>query len=253
MQLHSSIRISIPEPCNVPWESMSPLDAEKRYCSSCERVITDFSKMSDAELLAYFQKSQKVCGRLTEDQLNRNLFSVPAKELGKWKPLLLLSSLLLGLPAFAQRPQTEKEVISQSVKNVNEQEEKQHVVITGVVSDSASSRPLPLMQLFLRTGTDTVRFFTDKDGCYSVTVLCNKSDSIELEVADPFYETSRFRFSATESTVSCNFALVREERRIAITGGAVAVCAYTGDIAVVPVKQKPVRGFFYRLFHRKRY
>lgn len=49
--------------------------AEGKFCSSCEKVVVDFSKMSDAKIHEYFlaYKDQKTCGRFLQSQVDRAL------------------------------------------------------------------------------------------------------------------------------------------------------------------------------------
>jgi hypothetical protein len=44
-----------------------------RYCGACEKVVVDFSRMSDAEVIGYFaaRPSERVCGRFRPDQLEQ--------------------------------------------------------------------------------------------------------------------------------------------------------------------------------------
>lgn len=65
------IELSIPSPCHQSWQGMS--DTEKgRYCQSCKKEVIDFSRMSNTQLVAYFNSigNEKVCGRFYRDQLN---------------------------------------------------------------------------------------------------------------------------------------------------------------------------------------
>lgn len=63
-------RISIPSPCSADWSKMTPA-AQGRFCSLCSLTVVDFTKMSDAEIKAYFQcyGRQKTCGRFSQSQL----------------------------------------------------------------------------------------------------------------------------------------------------------------------------------------
>lgn len=99
------LRISIDDPCKVPWEGMTPVDSEQRHCSSCDRVITDFSQMSDDELMLYFTHSKgNICGRFSNQQLNRPMPLLPAKTQPArwWRTLLLLPLALFSKNARAQ-------------------------------------------------------------------------------------------------------------------------------------------------------
>jgi len=74
------MQISIPSPCTQSWDQMSP-SGEGRYCRSCEKTVVDFTRMSDAELLARLQKKpgQPLCGRFRGDQVERPLIH-PVKQ-----------------------------------------------------------------------------------------------------------------------------------------------------------------------------
>ena len=73
-QLH----LSIPEPCHENWNQMSP-NEQGRFCNSCAKTVVDFSIMTDAQLLFYFEnlKNENVCGHLYEDQLERSIQALP--------------------------------------------------------------------------------------------------------------------------------------------------------------------------------
>ena len=84
---------------------MSPVDDIQRHCSSCEKVITDFSNMSDDELMLYFRHSKgKTCGRFSNNQLNRRMKLLPQKteKAYWWKTLLLIPLSLLSKNSKAQ-------------------------------------------------------------------------------------------------------------------------------------------------------
>lgn len=67
------LRVSIPEPCHENWNHMSPTD-KGRHCNSCDKVVVDFSTMSDTQIVDYFKAvNTKTCGRFRSDQLNRDI------------------------------------------------------------------------------------------------------------------------------------------------------------------------------------
>ena len=72
--MQQSIQLTIPEPCHQDWNNMSPND-QGRFCASCSKTVVDFSSMSDAALLQYFDnlKDSNVCGRVYTDQLERSI------------------------------------------------------------------------------------------------------------------------------------------------------------------------------------
>ncbi len=61
--------ITIPKPCNENWHAMTPTE-QGRFCTQCSEVVTDFSNMSNKEILSHLKtKKGNVCGRLTLSQL----------------------------------------------------------------------------------------------------------------------------------------------------------------------------------------
>lgn len=134
MARQSHIKFSIPEPCNVPWDGMSPVDSERRHCSSCDKVITDFSKMSDDELMLYFKHSKgNVCGLFGKHQLDRRIKLLPeeTRKAGWWRMLLLIPLSLFSKSAKAQyyesmtaNEQTQLDKTSQDSLITNQQREK---------------------------------------------------------------------------------------------------------------------------------
>ncbi len=73
------MKIQIPEPCHEDLNKMSPQE-KGRFCDSCQKVVIDFSAMTDTEIINYFQNvgSQKTCGLFSKTQVNRTL--QPQKE-----------------------------------------------------------------------------------------------------------------------------------------------------------------------------
>jgi hypothetical protein len=105
MARHSQIIFSIPKPCNIPWNGMTPVDKDQRYCSSCDKVVTDFSEMSDDELMLYFRHNNgKICGRLHQTQMNRPMILLPEKTVNAkwWRTLILIPLTLIGKQTKAQ-------------------------------------------------------------------------------------------------------------------------------------------------------
>lgn len=61
-------KIFITEPCHVPWNNMAPNETG-RFCEVCALTVTDFTQMSNAQIVDHLAKSNgTVCGRYTTDQ-----------------------------------------------------------------------------------------------------------------------------------------------------------------------------------------
>ncbi|MFN8281731.1 MAG: hypothetical protein U0U67_00850 [Chitinophagales bacterium] len=74
----------IPQPCHEDWNAMTE-NEKGRHCDVCAKVVVDFTKMSDAEMIHYLQQHQhqKTCGHFRNEQLYQpekleiNLATIP--------------------------------------------------------------------------------------------------------------------------------------------------------------------------------
>ena len=105
-----NLSISIPEPCTVPWNTMHTVDEYRKHCDSCATVVTDFSAMTDDELVSYLQNraGQKTCGRFRKDQLGKPLPLLPEQKRKAiwWKAALLLPFSFIPKIGNAQQQDT---------------------------------------------------------------------------------------------------------------------------------------------------
>jgi hypothetical protein len=113
-----NITLSIPDPCAEKWENFTRT-ATGGFCSSCQSVVVDFSKMTDAEIVDFLSNKPRVCGRLRADQLRSYVYK-PVPKISPGMMLLkagLLSLVLLAInkPAAAQTSaeKTRTEITSQ--------------------------------------------------------------------------------------------------------------------------------------------
>ena len=74
------LQIQIPTPCSEDFSKMTPVE-KGHFCNNCEKVVIDFSKMSDQEIANFYKKNGgKLCGRFHHSQLNRDIRLTPQKE-----------------------------------------------------------------------------------------------------------------------------------------------------------------------------
>jgi hypothetical protein len=76
--MQKDVQVSIPQPCHEDWSQMSP-EGKGRFCGSCSKVVIDFTKMDNEEILLYLKETAgtKVCGRFNSFQVNTG---VPSTE-----------------------------------------------------------------------------------------------------------------------------------------------------------------------------
>src|SRR6188768_4062658 len=60
--------LNIPEPCTQKWANFSPTSTGG-FCTSCSKVVTDFTTMTDEQIFTLLSTSQHMCGRFRPDQL----------------------------------------------------------------------------------------------------------------------------------------------------------------------------------------
>ena len=64
------MKIHLSKPCYEDWNAMAEQE-QGRFCGVCAKVVVDFTKMNDDEIVAYFQHHQRqdTCGHYRNDQL----------------------------------------------------------------------------------------------------------------------------------------------------------------------------------------
>ena len=117
--------ITVPNPCNENWDSMMPQN-QGRFCTSCQLVVTDFTKMDDQEIINYFRTHQKekICGHFRSDQLTRMKITITPAQLQNhnWSIIqqiriaifLVFASSLFSCSSSDPKKQTPEILIQQS-------------------------------------------------------------------------------------------------------------------------------------------
>lgn len=119
------LNLSIPTPCHENWDTMLP-NEKGRHCLSCQKTVVDFTKMTDTQIIRYFQDyKSSTCGRFLDTQLNRPILQ-PIITKPQSRFAWLLSALLLPLSSNAQTPQYQDtlNIIENHETAIAENEEK---------------------------------------------------------------------------------------------------------------------------------
>ncbi|MCC6462777.1 MAG: carboxypeptidase-like regulatory domain-containing protein [Saprospiraceae bacterium] len=173
-----TVRLQIPKPCNQSWSDMQALDATRRHCDSCQRIITDFSHYTDAQLLAYLAAhDQRICGRFRPDQLDRPLHPATAPPRNG-----VFGALAAGFAAFlatqqpplppGQHNETIEQVATSSIPATSNSPRQDSLrMISGRITDRETGEPLPGATVNLR-GT-TLGACTNIEGVFNLTVPLN--------------------------------------------------------------------------------
>jgi hypothetical protein len=118
--------IYIQEPCHENWSSMTS-EEQGRFCHSCSKTVTDFSVMSDTEILKYLSAAKgNTCGRFASEQLVREIHQ-PATAAKKTFWAYLLSMFLpvmvagkLNAQKKTEKPKTEQHLNAKPAKQLKE-------------------------------------------------------------------------------------------------------------------------------------
>lgn len=119
------MKFSVPNPCSENWQKMTP-NEHGRFCSSCEKTVIDFTRMSTDEIKQYFKSLassvKSVCGRFKATDLNDvvvfkriDVFPNQYAVRQKWLPSKLFLSTMGILFMFSCEQQFE----IQEPRNVN--------------------------------------------------------------------------------------------------------------------------------------
>jgi hypothetical protein len=162
--------ISIPEPCHQSWQQMTVVDKD-RHCRQCCKIVTDFTAMSNDQILTYLSINKNVCGRFEPYQLNtinRQLHADKLPSTGRFKGWMMAISLL-GSTAFLKAGAQTKAIVVQTVvdssKMFNEsyalgkiaisRDTTRYRIITGHIIDQADNTIIPGVTIAV-TGTNQI-------------------------------------------------------------------------------------------------
>lgn len=140
-----------------------------RFCNACDKVVTDFTAMSDGELMSFFAKraaGEHPCGRFRQDQLNKTIAEHTASKRSRLfnmaASLLLMHTFLYQGKASGKTPQ-QIEILNQS-----ENADTGNLKITGFVLDYHSNKPINGLKVYIDSTAHHA--ITDKKGKFSIVI-----------------------------------------------------------------------------------
>ena len=190
------LKLHIPEPCHENWQNMTQQE-QGRFCGSCQKTVVDFSVMTDKEILDYFSKSsQHVCGRFTNDQLNKELQVTEKKKRFSlayvWN--IILATLLITEANAQVKPKPKKPV------KVNVQDRRTMgiiayrpdepvetvipVTMSGTIVDAETNQPVVGASISIKGASGGT--MADTSGIFRLKV--EKKNSLVLEISAIGYE-----------------------------------------------------------------
>lgn len=210
------MRIQIQEPCSESWDQMVPGEGG-RFCGSCQKTVRDFSNMTDAELIRFFQQpgNGNTCARIRTEQLDRPLIGsqpISNRFWGKWS--LALLGIWTGFVAEAgdfvgKNPVGKKTIQTKSQTPVSKTKKKKRpqrkkvdlVEVVGRVRSETKAMVGCLVEL--DSGKYSIR--TDSMGIFRIRIpkarLAKAIVSVNIEGYEP-WKKNLSAFAANEVLVN---------------------------------------------------
>jgi hypothetical protein len=184
--------VTIPKPCPANWDDMAPT-AAGRHCAVCATEVVDFTRMSEAEVLAFLaaRRGQPVCAFVAAPAGPAVAHSFGRAQ-GPRRWLLAAAALLSGQPVAATR------LPSPVPAEVLTRQDPAQAIITirGVVLDDSLNVPVEGARIYIANTPYGV--VTNERGEFSVSLPANwepvKAGSVALRIG-------RRPFALLEKTV----------------------------------------------------
>lgn len=196
--------ISIPEPCTVTFNEMTPVEGG-RFCGNCQQRVVDFTGMTDQQMVTYFQKHGNCCGSFHPSQLNRPIQIQSSHK--RWIPAALLTGMLalvIPEPGKAQQKQ-----------------------ITGTIFDSTDCEPVQNVIIALIDGqkSDTITKTTSQpDGTFSLLIPEHYSKEMHLKLFCHGYDTVNLAISPEQFNTSSPMQVqLKRDGNWVTFGGAIGI------------------------------
>jgi hypothetical protein len=178
--------LEIPKPCNENWAEMTPMGLG-RFCTHCQKTVTDITQMSDAQVLQLLKKNTDThCIRAFAPQLNRPI-SLPPQEPTRFYRIAVALGLTLVMAAGADtyaRPRPP--LVEQNYLLNGEDSTKKEVTcekdlkIRGIILDETYNIFPGAFVSLIQNGKVKSIVITEDNGSFELTLVDIKNDT-ELE------------------------------------------------------------------------
>ncbi|MBI3510171.1 MAG: carboxypeptidase regulatory-like domain-containing protein [Bacteroidetes bacterium] len=153
------------------FEQMPEVDGG-RFCNVCVKVVRDFTKMSDEELIKFIQKKGKeeMCGMFRPEQMREPSYWQ------NWKNAIgYAAAMFVGMFTL-----TNKINANIRVNSIPGEENKKVFTISGIVEKEHHYKPIPGAAVFLydNNGNELGETITDERGEFSLVVSGHDSTEI---------------------------------------------------------------------------
>jgi len=250
------LKIEVPNPCFEPWDKMQSIDGRK-YCGSCEKHVTDFSRFTDQELISYFKnRNTESCGRFRKDQLQRELYQTIIQK-GTLKPRNYWLAGVLGFTGLTLQGQTSDKAqheICQQIKPTLVFEGTSKYAIVGThfhgQAVNAENHPLPYAIITYFQGRASKGIIADSQGRFTVQLEYTSDSLITLTISTNALDNQHISMIQEMETLEIHADYDQYNENLYIVGKY----PHSQEIHnLTSYRRKGLRAFFYKLFHLRRW
>lgn len=214
--------LKIDNPCRQDWTAMSQNENGK-FCSHCSKTVVDFTTLTNSEVIQLIeQTSGKLCGRLTNQQLNRFLATnQPSSYSRLYK--ILAGLMLVGTTENAlatDRPTLQTEIFSIAdneelttrhfEKNEKRLTDSLKNIVFGKAFDAHTKEPLSFASIFIKDSKTGV--MTDFDGNFKLIIPDNLlTEKIVLVVTYIGYEKTEITIDKKDLPITIELLVIPPE------------------------------------------
>lgn len=163
MKRKLSIKLNLDNPCSENWELMTA-SKEGKYCEKCKKDVVDMTSWNDDDFIDYFNnKTERICGRLYESQVNKLFVESTILQQRKFnyeKAFALIMSFFAFNSISAQSQPNKKietEITSSSKADT--------IKISGIITGENST---PLNNVSIQF--DNKQYYTDSKGYFEIVL-----------------------------------------------------------------------------------
>jgi len=207
--MKDTFTLSVPKPCHERWEQFTPT-ALGGFCHACNKTVTDFTRMSDEEVTAFFKaQPAQSCGRFRPDQLRRYATGTTAAP--RFNRHFLKAGFAGLLLLLANKPGYAKHAAQQPATHVVQPGETTPgagagapgKIVKGTVRDE-DKQPVWGVSVYLK-GT-AVATVTDANGNFTFPQELQAGDVLVFAFIG--YETREYVVGKQDAAVAVEIALV---------------------------------------------
>jgi hypothetical protein len=206
-------KIAIPEACHQQWQQMTPVD-NGRHCQQCCKTVTDFTVMTNTEIINYFAQHGNVCGRFENHQLAglNNYLAVQEKSRFSWKRLTIAAAVtsVFATANAAAQSTLGKVKVSQSANQVKGEpvvDSITYVTLRGKIISSDDKLPVVGAAVYVKN--KSIGTQTDAEGNFRLKVPYNDMQTLAISfIGYQKLEVNSTNFLNTPSTVTLQMSPV---------------------------------------------